>query len=101
VAVYWFWREIVFDVTYVLTVEYSCGVVSVFWFWREIVFGVTLTYLGCDFFSLYRYTHVRIRTSRSSFLKTASSDYFPIILCFFCLVHTQIHTNTDMQIRFV
>ncbi len=25
-----FWREIVFGVTYVLSVQYSCGVVSVF-----------------------------------------------------------------------
>jgi hypothetical protein len=27
--------------TYVLRVQYSCGVVLVFWFWREIVFGGT------------------------------------------------------------
>ncbi len=27
--------------TYVVRVQYSCGVVLVFWFWREIVFGVT------------------------------------------------------------
>ncbi len=27
--------------TYVLKVQYSCGVVLVFWFRREIVFGVT------------------------------------------------------------
>jgi hypothetical protein len=27
--------------TYVLRVQYSCGVVLVFWFWREIVFWVT------------------------------------------------------------
>ncbi len=27
--------------TYVLRVQYSCGVVLVFWFWQEIVFGVT------------------------------------------------------------
>ena len=25
--------------TYVLRVQYSCGVALVFWFWREIVFG--------------------------------------------------------------
>ncbi len=37
VSVFWFWREIVFGVTYLLTVQYSCGVVAVFWFWREIV----------------------------------------------------------------
>jgi hypothetical protein len=36
VLVFWFWREIVFGVTYVLSVQYSCVVVSVFWLWREI-----------------------------------------------------------------
>jgi hypothetical protein len=35
--VFWFWREIVFGVTYVLSLQYSCAVVSVFWLWREIV----------------------------------------------------------------
>ncbi len=28
--------------TYVLRVQYSCGVVLVFWFWREMVFGVSI-----------------------------------------------------------
>ncbi len=37
VLVFWFWREIVFDVTYVLIVQYICAVVSFFWLWREIV----------------------------------------------------------------
>ncbi len=30
-----FWREILFGVTYVLSVQYSCAVVSVFLLWRE------------------------------------------------------------------
>ncbi len=34
--VFWFWREIGFGVTYVLSVQYSCAVVSVFLLWREI-----------------------------------------------------------------
>ncbi len=34
---FWSWEEIVFGVTYVLSVQYSCAVVSVFWLWREIV----------------------------------------------------------------
>ena len=39
---FWFWREIGFVLhTYVLRVQYSCGVVLDFWFWWEIVFGVT------------------------------------------------------------
>jgi hypothetical protein len=34
VLVFWFWREIVFGVTYVLSVQHSCAVVSVFLLWR-------------------------------------------------------------------
>jgi hypothetical protein len=37
VLVFRFWREIVFGVFYVLSVQYSCAVVSVFLLWREIV----------------------------------------------------------------
>jgi hypothetical protein len=37
VLVFWFCREIVFGVTYVLSVQYSCAVVSVFQLWWEIV----------------------------------------------------------------
>ncbi len=33
-----FWREIVFGVTYVLSVQYSCAVVSFFLLWRESYF---------------------------------------------------------------
>ncbi len=32
---FWLWREIVFGVMYVLSVQYSCAVVSVFLLWRE------------------------------------------------------------------
>ncbi len=70
---FWFWQEIVFSATYVLSVQYSCAVVSVFllwqesfittrkksssrlsgglcccisfWFWREIGFGCTYYYV--------------------------------------------------------
>jgi hypothetical protein len=40
VSVFLFWREIGFGVTYVLRVQYSCGIGLVFWFWWEIVFVV-------------------------------------------------------------
>ncbi len=32
---FWFWQEIVFGFMYVLSVQYSCAVVSVFLLWRE------------------------------------------------------------------
>ncbi len=31
---FWFW-EIVFGITYVLSVQYRCAVVSVCWLWQE------------------------------------------------------------------
>jgi hypothetical protein len=34
---FWFWQEKAFSVTYVLSVQYTCAVVSVFWLWWEIV----------------------------------------------------------------
>ncbi len=37
VLVFWFWQEIVFGVTYILSVQYNCAVESVFWLWRETV----------------------------------------------------------------
>jgi hypothetical protein len=37
VLVFWFWQEIVFGITYVLSVQYTCAVMSVFWLWQEIV----------------------------------------------------------------
>ncbi len=36
---FWFWREIVFGVNYVLSVQYSCGVVAVFLLWLESLFS--------------------------------------------------------------
>jgi hypothetical protein len=37
VLVFWFWREIVFGIAYVLSVQYTCAVVSDIWLWRKIV----------------------------------------------------------------
>jgi hypothetical protein len=34
VLVFWFWREIVIYVMYILSVQFSCAVVSVFLVWR-------------------------------------------------------------------
>jgi hypothetical protein len=33
----WFWQEIGLGVTYILSVQFSCAVVSVFWLWQEII----------------------------------------------------------------
>ncbi len=45
VLVFWFWQETVVGVTYVLSVQYSCADVSVFWLWWEIVLKNENTFL--------------------------------------------------------
>ncbi len=55
--------------TYVLRVQYSCGVILAFWFWREIVFGVTLyntvvrlcQFFGCGRKLFSKWEHVSIK----------------------------------------
>jgi hypothetical protein len=45
-----FWWEIVCGFTYLLSVQYSCAVVTVFWLWREIVLKMRKPFeflLGC------------------------------------------------------
>jgi hypothetical protein len=43
--------------TYVSRVQYSCGIVLVFWFWREIIFGTTyvlsVQYTTCAVVSVF------------------------------------------------
>ncbi len=56
VSVFWFWQEIGFSVTYLLRVQYSCGVVLVFRFWGEIVFGfayVLSVQYSCEVVSVF------------------------------------------------
>ncbi len=49
VSVFLLWWGIGFGVTYVLRVQYSCGVVLVFWFWWEIVFGFAYVVLSVQY----------------------------------------------------
>ncbi len=44
VLVFWFWREIVFGVMCVLSVQYKGVVVSVFWLWWEIVLKMRMRF---------------------------------------------------------
>ncbi len=55
VLVFWFWQEIVVGVTYVLGVQYSCAVVSVFWLWREIVLKMRTRFYQKNLIGLLNY----------------------------------------------
>ncbi len=93
VSVFWFWSEIGFGVTYVLRVQYSCGVVLVFWFFQEKVFVVTYyTYLEYT-----QYSCVVVSVSwlwREIVLKMRTPFYFvwavstkKILLGYFIMIH--------------
>ena len=49
----WFWREIVFGVTYVLSVQYSCAVVLVFLLWLFGVMYVLSVQYSCAVVSFF------------------------------------------------
>ncbi len=53
--VFWFWREIVFDVTYIFRAQYSCMIVSVFWLWQEKVFKMRTRFIQKNLFGLLFY----------------------------------------------
>ncbi len=81
---FWFWREIGFglNTTYVLRVQYSCGVVLVFWFWREIVFGVTYilsVQYSCAVVSVFWLWREIILKMRTPFYEKILLGYFIVI----------------------
>ncbi len=91
VVVFWFWREIVFGVTYILSVQYSCVVVSVVWLWREIVLKMRK-----PFEFLFRY-FIMIRQPMCIFHKTNT-----LLLCiflFFIFLLYRADPQVEVQIR--
>ncbi len=90
--------------TYVLRVQYSCGVVLVFWFWREIVFGVTyvlsvqLHCVGVSVFWLWREILLKMRT----FLQKILLGYFfYFCISLSCIVNCVKNANTQNENTFI
>ncbi len=55
VLVFWSWWETVIDFMYVFSVQYSCGVVSVFWLWQKIVLKMRIPFLQKNLIGLLYY----------------------------------------------
>ncbi len=75
-----FWREKVLVLhTYVLRVQYSCGVVLVFWFWQEIVFDVmqvpSVQYI-CAVVSFFLVVAGNSSQNENTFLQKTLLGYF-------------------------
>jgi hypothetical protein len=92
VLVFWFWREIVFGVTYVLSVQYSCAVVAFFWLWWEIVLK-----MRTPFEFVLGYFILR-SASRCVYLIRPNTPLLCIFLfCIFLLYHAD--PQVEVQIR--
>jgi hypothetical protein len=68
--------------TYVIRVQFSCGVVLVFWFWREIVFDIT--YVLSVQYSYVVVSFFLVVVGNSS--KNENTFYKKIILGYFIMI---------------
>jgi hypothetical protein len=78
---FWFWQEIVIDVTYILSVQYSCAVVSVFWLWQEIVLKKGNTFLQKKHIGLLYYDPIANVCIYDQTLFYSVSFYFVYFSC--------------------
>jgi hypothetical protein len=88
VLVFWFWRELVFDVTYKLSVQYSCAVVSVFLLWQEIVLKMRTRFYKKNLIGLLYYDPIADVYVRPNTL----------LLCIF-LFYIFLLYRTDLQVE--
>ncbi len=80
--VFWFWREIVFSVTNILSVQYSCAVVSVFWLWQEIVLKMRTRFYKKNLIGLLYYDPLAdVCISKDLTLLYSVSFYFVYFSC--------------------
>jgi hypothetical protein len=81
VLVVWSWPEIVMDFTYVFSVQYSCGVVSVFWLWREIVLKMRTRFYKKNYWVIFYdlIANVCIYKTKHSFTLYLSILYISLV----------------------
>ncbi len=93
VLVFWVWREIVLGVTYVLSVQCSCAVVSVLWLWWEIVLKIRIRFYKKILLGYFLWS-----ASRDVFFIRPNTLLLCIILfCIFLLYRTD--PQVEVQIR--
>jgi hypothetical protein len=93
---FWFWQEINFDVTYVLSVQYSCAVVSVFWLWGEIVLNLRTPFDFLWEVSLKNSYWVTLLWSASRYVYFVRPNALLLCIFLFC---TFILYRTDPQVE--
>jgi hypothetical protein len=100
VLVFWFWWEIVFGVTYILSVQYSCAVVSVFWLWQEIVLKMRtpFDFLWAVSTQIFYWVTLLWSASRCVYFMRPTTLLLCIFLfCIFLLYHAD--PQIEVQIR--
>ena len=93
VLVFWFWREIVFDVTYVLIVQYICAVVSFFWLWREIVLKMRTRFNKKILLGYF----IKIQ-NRCEYIRSNTLLHCNFLFCIFLLYRTDLQVEVQIRI---
>ncbi len=102
--VFWFWQEIVFGITYVLSVQYTCVVVSVFWLWREIVLRQEIVLkmrTPFDFLwavSMKKSYWVTLLWSDSRCVYFLRPNTLLLCICLFC-IFLLYHTDPQVEVQ--
>jgi hypothetical protein len=100
VLVFWFWRKIVFGVTYVLSVQYSCAVESVLWLWQEIVLKMRTPFDFLWAVSTNKYYWVTLFWSASRCVYFVGPNTLLLCIFLFCIFLLYCaDPQVDVQIR--
>ncbi len=94
VLVFWSWWETVIDFTYVFSLQYSCGVVSVFGCGGKIVLKMRTRFykkILLDYFIMIRYP-MRV------FIRPNTLLLFIFLFCIFLLYRTDLHVEVQIRI---
>ncbi len=94
VLVFWFWREIVFDYTYVLSVQFSCVVVSVFWLWREKVLKMRTRFYKKILLGYF----IMIRQPMCVFIRPNTLLHCIFLFCIFLFYRSDLPVEVQIRI---
>ena len=93
VLVFWFWREIVFDVMYILIVQYICAVVSFFWLWREIVLKMRTQFIKKILLGYF----IKIQ-NQCEYIRSNTLLHCNFLFCIFLLYRTDLQVEVQIRI---
>ncbi len=94
VLIFWSWQEIDIDVTYVLSVQYSCAVVSVFWLWRVIALKMRTRFYKKILLGYF----IIIQQPICVFIRPNTLLLCNFLFCIFLLYRADLHVEVQIRI---